>query len=274
MSPDGQALPLQTALEKGDIPATSASARSLLCAFRHATCQSPGIVSSHRINKTSSQSLWLNLFPPVFNNAAGTGHYQNLAPDPSWALSLITAGMALGVGSELLRGLERCHQSFSFVTVPLGMTAKCSVLLWLLLCSQLSSCVGISCGTSGPGLQAWGWQVVYWYLADAKRLPMSLLFPTRRCFEMQRAPFFPHVWAPCGWHPPCHPFGQVLLGALSCSVTFTPQISSCESSSMWLLLHVDFPRLSRVFIKPSLVLYTWISSKSCSTALQLSWQYF
>ena len=182
--------------------------------------------------------------------------------------------MALGVGSKLLHGLERCHQSFSFVTVPLGMTAKCSVLLQLLLCSQLSSCRVISCSTSGPGLQAWGWQVVYWYFTEPKPLPMSLFFPKRRCFEIQRAPFFPYVRAPCGWHPPCHPLGQMLLGALSCSVSSTSQIPSCESSSMWPLPHVDFPRISRVFIKPSLVLYTWISSKCCSTAFQLSWQYF
>ena len=138
----------------------------------------------------------------------GTGHYQNLAPDPSWGLIRITAGMALGVGSELLCGLERCHQSFSFVTVPLETTAKCSVLLQLLLSSQLSSCMGISRSTSGPGLQGLGWQVVYWHLAEPKPLPTSILFPTRRCFEIRQVPFFPHVWAPCGWHPSCHPGDQ------------------------------------------------------------------
>lgn len=39
-----------------------------------------------------------------------------------------------GAGSELLHGLESCHLSFLFVSVPLGVTAKCSVLLWQLIC--------------------------------------------------------------------------------------------------------------------------------------------
>lgn len=162
---------------EGDIPGASASAQSFLCIFRQVTCHAPGIVSSHQINKTRSQSLWLNLFPSVSNNMAGRGHYQNLAPDPSWALIPIATGMTLGVGSKLLCGMESCHQSFFFVTVSSGMTAKCSVLLQMLLCLHLSSCMGMSHSTSGPGLQAQGWQVVFWHLAEPKALPMSFLFP-------------------------------------------------------------------------------------------------
>lgn len=110
--------------------------------------------------------------------------------------------------------------------------------------------------------------------APSHVIPLS--FYTKRCFEIQMASFFPHL-SSRGWRPPCHPLSRMLLGALSCSVSSTPQVSYCESNSMWPQLHVDFPSLSGslsshllFFIPgflPSIALLPCISLVSISSGL-------
>jgi len=221
---------------------------SLLCRFRHVTWCSPGLVSSFQINKASSWSLWPNLSSPVFNNTAGTECYQNPAPDCAWALILMAA-------RSWLRTVPQARKiSPVFYHYPFAYSS-------IMLCPALAD--KWLCGLSPTTPPASRYKLMYWYLEKPKPHPISLFFPTRRCFGTERAPFFPCIQHPCGWHTCAIPLFR-------CSWEQSPALSPLTNIILWGQQHVT--TAAYCFSEPLQGLYQaiWISIQHSYTALQLS----